>query len=71
MKNTVRNITKDFLKANSKAIAGLLSGSLAGYYSQVGISADMNVETAVYTLISGLLGYLIVWVSPANQQKRK
>ena len=71
MKTKLRKLTANLLIQNSKAIAGTLSGSLAGYYSQVGISAEMTVETAVYTLTSGLLGALIVWVSPANQPKRK
>lgn len=71
MKKTIRNLTADVLQANSKAIAGALSGAVVTFFTQAGIQLETDEQTALYTLIGALLGALIVWVSPANRPKRK
>lgn len=71
MKTTIRNLTANILRQNAKAIAGAISGALVSFFTNVGVTLETDEQTAIYTLVGALLGYLVVWVSPANQHKRK
>ena len=71
MITTLRKTIAQLVRPQRKAIAGALSGALTGFFTQTGVTLDADVETALYTLIFALVGYLLVWVSPANEPNKK
>jgi hypothetical protein len=55
------------LKTVNKAIAGAIVAALVAYLSRHGIVLDSDVSNALALVVSAVLGFVVVYISPKNK----
>lgn len=58
----------DFIKTSAKAICGAIAAAVVVYLAKKGLVVDTSVQTALETVLSGLVVGGVVWITK-NKQK--
>lgn len=55
------------LKTVNKALAGAIVAAVVAFLSRHGVILDADVSNALAVVISALLGFVVVYISPRNK----